>query len=115
MNDNDENNNDIEMARHLSNNILNSKLPEKYNPDNFTDLSIDIEMPKNMMGTNRDSDYIYGTNYQFCHGYISKDLGDMTQEKTIQAMGRIGRNHLHKNYSIRFRHDDLIEKIFTHS
>lgn len=61
------------------------------------------------------SDYIYGTNYQFCHGYISKDLGDMTQEKTIQAMGRIGRNHLHKNYSIRFRHDDLIEKIFTHS
>ena len=61
------------------------------------------------------SDYIYGINYQFCHGYISKDLGDMTQEKTIQAMGRIGRNHLHKKYSIRFRHDDLIEKIFTHS
>jgi hypothetical protein len=60
------------------------------------------------------SDYIYGTNYQFCHGYISKDLGIMTQEKTIQAMGRIGRNYLHKNYSIRFRHDDLIEKIFTH-
>lgn len=60
------------------------------------------------------SDYIYGTNYQFCHGYISKDLGIMTQEKTIQAMGRIGRNHLHNNYSIRFRHDDLIEKIFTH-
>jgi len=55
-NNNDENNNDIEMARHLSNNILNSKLPEKYNPDNFTDLSIDIEMPKNMMGTNRESE-----------------------------------------------------------
>ena len=38
------------------------------------------------------SDYIYGTNYQFCHGYIGKDLKNMTQQKTIQAMGRIGRN-----------------------
>ena len=27
------------------------------------------------------SDYIYGTNYQFCHGYIGKDLGDMSQRK----------------------------------
>lgn len=59
------------------------------------------------------SDYIYGTNYQFCHGYISKDLGNMTQEKTIQAMGRIGRNQLQKEYSIRFRDDELIEKLFV--
>ena len=61
------------------------------------------------------SDYIYGTNYQFCHGYISKDLNIMTQEKTIQALGRIGRNQLNKEYSIRFRDDDLISKIFTTS
>ena len=27
------------------------------------------------------SDYIYGTNYQFCHGYLSKDLGNISQEK----------------------------------
>jgi hypothetical protein len=59
------------------------------------------------------SDYIYGTNYQFCHGYISKDLSNMTQEKTIQALGRIGRNQLNKEYSIRFRDDALIEKIFV--
>lgn len=57
------------------------------------------------------SDYIYGTNYQFCHGYISKDLSHMTQEKTIQAMGRIGRNKLGYDYSIRFREDQLIEKV----
>ncbi|NBR15524.1 MAG: hypothetical protein EBU01_13260, partial [Crocinitomicaceae bacterium] len=25
------------------------------------------------------SDYIYGTNYQFCHGFIGKDLQKMTQ------------------------------------
>lgn len=57
------------------------------------------------------SDYIYGTNYQFCHGYISKDLSYITQEKTIQAMGRIGRNKYGYNYSIRFRDDNLIEKV----
>ena len=37
------------------------------------------------------SDYIYGTNYQFYYGYLSKDLLNMTQEKMIQAFGRIGR------------------------
>lgn len=59
------------------------------------------------------SDYIYGTNYQFCHGYIGKDLSGMTQEKTVQAMGRVGRNSLQQNYTIRFRDDELIKKIFT--
>ena len=39
----------------------------------------------------------------------------MTQEKTIQALGRIGRNQINKDYSIRFRDDVLIEKIFTAS
>ena len=58
------------------------------------------------------SDYIYGTNYQFCHGYISKDLNDMSQEKCIQAMGRVGRNNLQCTYSIRFRDDELIYKLF---
>jgi hypothetical protein len=61
------------------------------------------------------SDYVYGTNYQFCHGYISKDLNNMTQEKTIQAMGRIGRNKLQQTYTVRFRDDELIRRIFVSS
>jgi len=61
------------------------------------------------------SDYIYGTNYQFCHGYISRDLHDMTQEKTIQAMGRVGRNSIQQDYTIRFRDDGLIQKLFLPS
>ena len=61
------------------------------------------------------SDYVYGTNYQFCHGYISKDLNNMTQEKTIQAMGRIGRNKLQQTYTVRFRDDELIKRIFVSS
>jgi len=57
------------------------------------------------------SDYIYGTNYQFCHGYLSKDMS-LTQEKIIQAMGRIGRTNMHHQYSIRFRDDEQIMKLF---
>ena len=59
------------------------------------------------------SDYIYGTNYQFCHGYIGKDLMNMTQQKTIQALGRIGRNHMQQEYSIRFRDDIMLKQLFT--
>lgn len=58
------------------------------------------------------SDYIYGTNYQFCHGFIGKDLGNMTQQKTIQSMGRIGRNNIQQSYTVRFRDDNLISNLF---
>lgn len=59
------------------------------------------------------TDYIYGTNYQFCHGFIGKDLTNMTQQKTLQAMGRIGRNNIQQDYTIRFRDDSMIERLFT--
>ena len=58
------------------------------------------------------SDYVYGTNYQFCHGYISKDM-TLTQEKIIQALGRVGRNGVQQEYTIRFRDDSHITKLFT--
>jgi hypothetical protein len=58
------------------------------------------------------SDYIYGTNYQFCHGYIGKDLLNMTQQKTIQALGRIGRNNMQQEYTIRFRDDRILTQLF---
>jgi hypothetical protein len=58
------------------------------------------------------SDYIYGTNYQFCHGFIGKDLQNMTQQKTIQALGRIGRNNAQQDYTARFRDDDIIANLF---
>lgn len=59
------------------------------------------------------SDYIYGTNYQFCHGYIGKDLEGMSQEKAIQSMGRIGRGAIQQDYTIRVRHDAILRHIFT--
>ena len=59
------------------------------------------------------SDYIYGTNYQFCHGYLSKDLNNMTQEKMIQAFGRVGRSSSQSNYTLRIRNNELILKLYT--
>lgn len=59
-----------------------------------------------------NSDYIYGTNYQFCHLYIGKDM-EMTQEKIIQSMGRVGRGNIQQNYSIRFRDNENIKMLFS--
>ena len=58
------------------------------------------------------SDYIYGTNYQFCHAYLSKDL-NLTQEKIVQALGRVGRFNIQQNYTVRFRDDSQILKLLT--
>jgi hypothetical protein len=58
------------------------------------------------------TDYIYGTNYQFCHGFIAKDLNGMTQQKTLQSMGRVGRNNIQQDYTIRFRDNAMISKLF---
>ena len=32
--------------------------------------------------------------------YLGKDLQDMTKEKTLQCLGRIGRGHIQQNYTI---------------
>ena len=61
------------------------------------------------------SDYIYGTNYQLCHGILGKDLLHMTQQKTIQAMGRIGRGNIQQTYTVRFRDNVLLKSLFQPS
>jgi hypothetical protein len=58
------------------------------------------------------SDYIYGTNYQFAHCFLGKDLLKMTQQKIIQAMGRVGRTNIQQTYTIRFRDDIILSRLF---
>jgi len=58
------------------------------------------------------SDFVYGTNYQFCHGFIGEDLSNMTAQKTLQAMGRVGRNNIQQEYTVRFRDDEMIRGLF---
>ena len=59
-----------------------------------------------------NSDYIYGTNYQFCHQFLGKDLSNMTQQKIIQAWGRVARGDIQHTYTVRVRDDALIMKAF---
>jgi len=58
------------------------------------------------------SDFVFGTNYNFCHGFIGKDMANMTQAKTIQCLGRIGRSAIQSTYTARFRDDDFIRQLF---
>ena len=60
------------------------------------------------------SDYIYGTNYQFCHGYLGKDV-ILTQQKMLQALGRIGRHNDQKEYSVRLRENRHSQLLFMPS
>jgi len=60
-----------------------------------------------------NSDYIYGTNYQFSHCYLSKDMKNLTQEKIIQCIGRIGRQEKNKHFSFRFRTQEHVDTFYS--
>jgi hypothetical protein len=81
----------------------------------YTEIMKDLAQNQRLYLIIASTDYIYGTNYQFCHGYLGKDLSNISQEKIIQALGRIGRNKLQQEYSIRFRDDAHLLKIFQAS
>jgi len=78
----------------------------------YTEVMKELAREQKLFMIIASSNYIYGTNYQFCHGYIGKDMSEnMTQEKCIQAMGRVGRNKVQQTYSIRFRDNELIKRL----
>lgn len=79
---------------------------------NYTEIMKNLADKQKLYLIIADSDYIYGTNYQMCHGYLSKDL-DLTQDKIIQALGRIGRNNIQQEYSARFRDDAHLYTLFA--
>ena len=83
-------------------------------PDDYNEIMKELTKNQQLFTIIADDNYIYGTNYQFSHGYLGKDL-DITQEKLVQSMGRIGRKSFNKKYSFRLRNDKLIEKIFLKS
>ena len=84
----------------------------KHDNQEYVDIMKELAETQSLYMIIASTDYIYGTNYQFCHAYIGKDLEGSTQEKMIQAMGRVGRGAFQHVYSLRFRNDDLIHKIF---
>ena len=59
------------------------------------------------------SDYIYGTNYQFGHAFLGKDLTKLTQDKAVQSVGRVGRTATKKEYTVRLRNNGVANLLFT--
>jgi hypothetical protein len=88
-----------------------------FNPDivDYNDIMKELAENKKLGVILAGSDYIYGTNYQFCHAYISEDLLKMTQEKIIQSIGRVGRKEKNKTFTFRFRDNSIIHKLFVQS
>jgi hypothetical protein len=78
----------------------------------YTEIVKEMANQKRLFMIIASSDYIYGTNYQFCHEVIGKDLTNMSQQKTIQALGRVGRNNVQQDYTARFRDDEIIYNLF---
>jgi hypothetical protein len=78
----------------------------------YTEIVKEMAFEKRLFMIIASSDYIYGTNYQFCHEVVGKDLVNMSQQKTIQALGRVGRNNIQQEYTVRFRDDGIIYNLF---
>jgi hypothetical protein len=78
----------------------------------YTEIVKELAFDKRLFMIIASSDYIYGTNYQFCHEVVGKDLVNMSQQKTIQALGRVGRNNIQQEYTVRFRDDGIIYNLF---
>jgi hypothetical protein len=87
--------------------IVSEKMPNEYNT-----LINEFAADNKLLMFIASSDYIYGTNYSFHHGYIGKDMINISRQKLIQAVGRIGRGKLDQHYSIRLRDDEFINILF---
>ena len=85
-----------------------------HNSDRYTEVMKQLAQEQNLYLIIASTDYIYGTNYQFCHGYIGKDVV-LTQQKMLQALGRIGRHNDQKEYSIRLRENNHGSLLFVKS
>jgi hypothetical protein len=86
--------------------------PEE-NMGDYNDIMKELAEQKYLMCIIASSDYIYGTNYQFCHAYLTEDMSEMmTQEKIIQAIGRVGRKEKNKKFTFRFKSNKMIEKLY---
>jgi hypothetical protein len=78
----------------------------------YLELMKNLAQEQNLFIIIASSDFVFGTNYNFCHGIIGKDMANMTQAKTIQCLGRIGRSSIQSTYTVRFRDDAFIYNLF---
>jgi len=81
--------------------------------ETYNNIMKDLADNKNLFMIMASSDYIYGTNYQFAQSYLADNMTNLTQEKIIQAIGRVGRKEKNKTFTFRFLNNDHIDILFT--
>lgn len=81
-------------------------------PASYVEIMKQLATERKLLVIIASSDFIYGTNYQFTHGYLGRDLESVSQEKLIQALGRVGRRNAQCRYSFRLRSKKLAETLF---
>ena len=81
--------------------------------EEYNDIMKELAEQKQLIFIISNSDYIYGTNYQFCHAILAEELTELTQEKIIQAIGRVGRKEKNKKFTFRFRDNSRIIDLFV--
>lgn len=119
---NDKDNNGTASSQNVEKILNNMKIllllgigvfTDRFRNDEYMEIMKQLASQQKLYLIIAQSDYIYGTNYQFCHAFISKDLTqNMTSQKIIQAIGRVGRGKLQQSYTVRFRCNALLEKLF---
>jgi predicted metal-dependent phosphoesterase TrpH len=85
--------------------------PREY-MNEYNDIMKELADKKQLIIIIASEDYIYGTNYQFCHAYLSEEL-NVKQEKIIQAIGRVGRKEKNKTFTFRFKNIESINTLFV--
>jgi hypothetical protein len=81
-------------------------------PIEYTSIVKRLAAEKRLFMILADTDYIYGTNYPFYHAYVGKDLKHISQQKYIQALGRVARFKANQLFTVRFRDNAAFRKLF---
>jgi hypothetical protein len=85
-----------------------NEIIEEYN-DTMKELAED----KQLLFIISTDEFMFGTNYQFCHAIFAEELTNVTQEQIIQSIGRVGRKEKNKLFTFRFRDNSRIIDLFV--
>ena len=83
--------------------------------EEYNDIMKELAEDKQLLFIISTGDFMYGTNYQFCHAIFAEELTNVTQEQIIQSIGRVGRKEKNKLFTFRFRDNSRIIDLFVKS
>lgn len=83
--------------------------------EEYDDTMKELAEDKQLLFIISTDEFMFGTNYQFCHAIFAEELTNVTQEQIIQSIGRVGRKEKNKLFTFRFRDNSRIIDLFVKS